>query len=722
MNKHFYNGAFGLGAAAILWVAYGFAGGNVVALLMTLVIAAVYGYGALELHRFRQASDSLRLALQGLPEPLTNLPEWLAGLPPSLQNPVRMRIEGERMALPGPALTPYLLGLLVMLGMLGTFLGMVVTLNGAVFALEGTSDLEAIRSAFATPIKGLGLAFGTSVAGVASSAMLGLISAFSRRERMQAAQLLDTKIAGVLRVFSHAHQRQETYKALQVQSQALPAVVEQMQAMMAQMERMGQQINDRLISNQEGFHQEVRQVYTGLATSVEKSLRDSLQQSAHVAADSIKPIVEMAMTGIADASTHAHARMVTSTQQQVEGLANQFSATTTRVADTWAQALSRQESSSLALVEKLAQSLQAFNAGFEQNAAGLLKAVDDANQTLHTTQAAQDNERLAVWQKSLEAMASSLGREWQQTSASTLTQQQLICDTLSTTAQQIAEQSQAGARRSLEEVARLIAAAEELVRARIASESAWTHQHGAQMAQITEQLQDGLRALRDDEAARGSAAVGRLGELQSALTTHLSTLGTALEQPIARLIETASEAPRAAAEVIGKLRQEVSNSAARDNELLDERARILETLKGLLASINHASLEQRGVIDALVASSGQALQDANSQFADKVAAEAEKLADIAASVTGSAVEVSALGEAFGFAVKSFGDANEKLIANLQRIEAAMDKSMARSDDQLAYYVAQAREVIDLSIASQKGIVDALHQLPAKQNASVESAA
>ena len=91
------------------------------------------------------------------------------------------------MGLPGPALTPYLVGLLVMLGMLGTFLGMVVTLNGAVFALEGTSDLQAIRSAFAAPIKGLGLAFGTSVAGVASSAMLGLMSALSRRERMQAA-------------------------------------------------------------------------------------------------------------------------------------------------------------------------------------------------------------------------------------------------------------------------------------------------------------------------------------------------------------------------------------------------------------------------------------------------------------------------------------------------------------------------------------------------------
>jgi hypothetical protein len=83
-----------------------------------------------------------------------------------------------------PALTPYLVGLLVMLGMLGTFLGMVVTFKGAVFALEGSTDLQAMRSALAEPIKGLGLSFGTSVAGVAASAMLGLMSAIARRERL----------------------------------------------------------------------------------------------------------------------------------------------------------------------------------------------------------------------------------------------------------------------------------------------------------------------------------------------------------------------------------------------------------------------------------------------------------------------------------------------------------------------------------------------------------
>ena len=221
-----------------------------------------------------------------------------------------------------------------------------------------------------------------------------------------------------------------------------------------------------------------------------------------------------------------------------------------------------------------------------------------------------------------------------------------------------------------------------------------------------------LATLRAQEAQRGDAAVDRLGELQAALTSHLATLGAALEEPMARLIETASEAPRAAAEVIGQLRQEMTGNLARDNQLLEERSRILETLNSLLAAINQASAEQRGTIATLVGSSSRLLEQAGSQLAEQVGVQAAQLSDVAAQVTSSAVEVSSLSEAFGFAVQLFSTANEKLIANLEKIESSMDRSTARSDEQLAYYVAQAREIIDLSIMSQKDVVDELRQLGA----------
>src|SRR5690606_15353297 len=104
----------------------------------------------------------------------------------------------------------------------------------------------------------------------------------------------------------------------------------------------------------------------------------------------------------------------------------------------------------------------------------------------------------------------------------------------------------------------------------------------------------------------------------------------------------------------------------------------------------------------------------NSQFPDKVQAEADKLGQVAAQVTGSAVEVASLGDAFGAAVHVFGQSNASLMEHLQRIETALDKSIARSDEQLAYYVAQAKEVIDLSIMSQKQIIEDLQQMAGRQ--------
>ena len=201
MNRIVFAAAFAIGLMIVAWVGVGFIGASWLALAMTAVIGAVFVLGALEVSRYRAATASLATALAEVAEPMPGTAAWLERVPAALRNPVRLRIEGERVALPGLTLTPYLVGLLVMLGMLGTFLGMVMTFKGVVFALEGSPDLQAIRSALAAPIKGLGLAFGTSVAGVATSALLGLLSAMSRRERLDVARQLDTLVATVFRPF-----------------------------------------------------------------------------------------------------------------------------------------------------------------------------------------------------------------------------------------------------------------------------------------------------------------------------------------------------------------------------------------------------------------------------------------------------------------------------------------------------------------------------------------
>jgi len=78
--------------------------------------------------------------------------------------------------------------------------------------------------------------------------------------------------------------------------------------------------------------------------------------------------------------------------------------------------------------------------------------------------------------------------------------------------------------------------------------------------------------------------------------------------------------------------------------------------------------------------------------------------------SGSAIELSSLGEAFHSGIGLFAQANDKMIASLNSIEESMDKSAVRSDEQLSYYVAQAREIIDHSMMSQKEIFEELRRI------------
>ena len=77
---------------------------------------------------------------------------------------------------------------------------------------------------------------------------------------------------------------------------------------------------------------------------------------------------------------------------------------------------------------------------------------------------------------------------------------------------------------------------------------------------------------------------------------------------------------------------------------------------------------------------------------------------------GEATEVAGLGDALGSVVERLGQTNDALLERLQAIEGALERSLVRSDEQLAYYVAQAREVVDLSLSAQRQITVDLQRL------------
>ena len=963
MNKSVMAGVFAAGLAVVGWVAWGFVGTSPLALAMTAVIAGVYLLGAYELTQFRSASTSLAAALADDPAPpQADLGAWLERLHPALRTPVRQRIEGERVALPGPALTPYLVGLLVMLGMLGTFLGMVVTFNGAVFALEASSNLEAIRAALAAPIKGLGLAFGTSVAGVATSAMLGLMSAIARRERLQVLRLLDTRIATVLRPFSATHRREAMFAALQAQAQAMPLIAERLQGLMEGLERRHGQLNEQLVTQQQGFHRDAASAYTTLASTVGASLQESLTTSARQAGETIRPVVEQAMTALAQEAERSHQRLREATDAQMQALSAQWEGTARQVAATWtdalhshkdtqghlvaqldgalqsvtqgfeqrtgallgslketvdqshaaqaaadqlrlegwsrsmestasaltaewqragaqaaalqrevgqamagaatqldqalqsasqafdqragtllvslqdtvaqshtaqaqadqqrlegwnrsmegmagtlaaewqragAQTVEQQRAAGQALLgatEQLDRALQAATQSFEQRSNALLASLQDTVAQSHTAQVQADQQRLEGWNRSMEGMAGTLAAEWQRAGAQTVEQQRAVGQalegaatqldralqaatqsfeqranallaslqdtvaqshtaqvqadqqrletwsrsmegmagtvtaelqragtqaaeqqqglyrTLEDTAAQLAERMSDQVQQTLGSTARLMEQSDALLRTRVDAEARWEQAQGERMDALTGVWRTELAALRDDEAARGQAAVDRLDTLQAAVAGHLATLGSALEAPLTRLLQTASDVPQAAAEVITQLRQEMTRLGERDNIALEERTAMMEQLSALLHSVNEAAGQQRAAIESMVGSATQVLEQAGQQFIEALGTQAGKVDEVAVHVAASAVELASLGESFSHGVGLFTASNDKLVQGLQGIESAIGQSLGRSDEQLAYYVAQAREVIDLSISSQQGIVEDLRRL------------
>ncbi|MBF3479425.1 DUF802 domain-containing protein [Burkholderia pseudomallei] len=774
---HVHLVVFFAGLAAVCWIGAGYAVSNPVALAVTLVIAACYLAGALELRRYRQATSTLAQAVAALSEPPAALGAWLERLHPSLRHAVRVRVEGERVALPGPALTPYLVGLLVLLGMLGTLIGMVMTLRGTGAALESSTDLQAIRASLAAPVKGLGFAFGTSIAGVATSAMLGLLSALCRRERLDAAQALDAKIATTLRVHSHAHQRDETFRLLQRQADLMPTLVERLQAMMHSLEQQSAASAERQIAGQQAFLGKAEETYARLASSVGQSLTDSVAESARVAGSALQPVMETTMAGLARETAALHDALTQAVQRQLDGLSAGFETTAAHVADVWRHALADHQRSSDALAQRLhgsidrivesfdrrsadlldgvrarldatassvsdawrgalaqqeqaneahaernRQALETAAATFERHSAALLRTIGESHSALQATLESRDEQRLATWTDSLGSIAAKLGTEWAQTSAQAANRQQTICDALAHTSRDLSaqatafEQHTAALLRAMSEShSALQATLESRDEQRLAT---WTDSLGSIAAKLgAEWAQTSAQA-----ANRQQAIYDALAHTARDLSAHTQAHASATIAEISRLVQAASEAPRVAAEVVAELRQKLSDSMVRDTAMLEERNRMLATLETLLDAVNHASSEQRAAVDALVATSSALLQRVGTQFTDEIGTQTDRLGGVAAQITGSAVEIASLGDALGAAVQSFGESNDKLVAHLQRIEAALDKSLARSDEQLAYYVAQAREVIDLSMMSQKQIIEELQRVGGERASAGAAAA
>lgn len=735
------------GLLAVCWIGFGYVAVHPLGAAVAAVIAACYIAGGVELYRYRQASNGLRSALDDLAPASEGLNAWLQRVPVGLRNAVRLRVEGERIALPSPVLTPYLVGLLVLLGMLGTLLGMMDTLRGTGLALQSATDMAAIRGSLASPVQGLAVAFGTSIAGVASSAMLGLLSALLRRDRLQIVQQLDRAIAADLHPYSQAWQRAESLRLLQSQSAALPALVDRLQAMTSAFEQHSTAANERLLAGQAEFLSQSQALQERLAISLQQSLREGAEASAAAIGGALQPMAESTLAGLASHGKALHAHVEQAVQQQLAGLAEGFERSRVATEASWAKVIGEQTGAQQALVGDLRQHLQAFSEGQATQGDTLLARISERLQAdasgnadawraaaaqqhaLNTDLAERQQQALQAASTHLEERAQALLQALEARHAAS---QSLLQDheQQRLSAWQTAQAASAAAHAELQTA---LDAREQQRQARWDAVSAELQQaHGALQAQLAasdeQRLQrwsDALQNVSTDLAARLQANGERLATQQQQVCDTLAQTAqqigdngrvqaSATLAEVSTLLQTAAEAPKAAAEVINELRSTLSESLVRDNAMLEERGHLLATVQTLLEAINHASHEQRTAVDALVGGSAELLERVGSRFTDHIAAETGKLDGIAALLHGSAGDVGQLAGTFGTAVEQFGTASTALSARLEQIGGSLDASLARSDEQLAYYVAQAREVVDLSLLSQKQVMEELQQLATRR--------
>lgn len=641
--------AFFTGMALIVLMARLVAIDDHLTLVVMLLIVTAYSVGGAELWRYQRHTEGLRLALstldaaRSLPADKPTLDAWLSTVPEALRHAVHQRIVGPLQGMPAPILTPYLVGLLVMLGLMGTFVGMVATLGGAAMALEAGTELTAIRQGLAAPIQGLGIAFGTSVAGVAASAMLGLIATLSQRERLQTSKMLDHCRDEFFRDHSLNHQRTQTYSALQQQASALPDAVASLGVLSQQLGQLGEQLSaqskstgEQLLAQQREFESSVRADVQGLTAALASEVKSTLANTGKETAETLRPFIEQLL---AEAS------------QQLASEA----AARRRVDEELHTVLRGQQTAELEarrLAEEQWQSTMSKSADrFVTELGSQLQAI----QSLEGQRLDSSGEQITKLQESLgeqlQAMVGSVNQSFVTMESASRQSTSIGSDLI--------KLLQENTDRSLERDKLLVEERSALQK---------------QQLVLTENLKK-----------RGEEQQASLTVMSTQFREHIEQQSSATGDNLDRLIEQSAQ----------QLTQVSSSLAQKMESTLDSNEQQWHQLSSKL-----------GVeLDQLLARNGEALD----LLAVNLGAQ---LGESGQQVASTAAELAALSGGFADSVATFKASSEAVNTSLTTTTEVLMAAGSRSDEQMGYYVDQAREIIDHNLITQQTILERLESMTA----------
>jgi hypothetical protein len=701
--------------------------------LIVLSIAAALALGLRELFARERRATQLERELRALPA----VPDesTLEATTPLMAALLRARLEHTPPPSLNDGIAPFLTGLLVMLGLLGTLLGLFETVNGAGHALTSSADVDTLRRSLSAPIAGLTRSFGCSAAGISASAMLGLAIALVRRREARTLRAVHTYASGPLRVLSPGLRQARALEQLASQGGALPGAASAIEGVADKLGGLASQ----LVSLQQAALEAQQRAFAELLAGVHGELARAASETGQALHAHVSPLLEQMATrsGEALATQSAAlaevARNVTrelerdaarrrdDAAQALEAMRSRLDAAERARAAAHAEELATLTAELARTVTETERREQALSARWQElltlGDAQLEAARSSERERLRSLDAQvsaareREGEQLAL----IDDLSGRVGAELERLSGALTAQleQRLASERdHDERAERAVLQLQAAADALERGIARQEGTLEQLVEGlpalfdRAAESSQESAERAlAQLGELTEQRISGVSKLLSDELAeraararvldeRALSAFQRVEQSAGVLDAAIVRQGSGLEGLIERvgtLLPQLTEAARTGAvDTLARLRELAEQQAERGSELEAtlERGRA-EHARGLAEQLSkHASeLEQR------LANTGAVVQEA------------------AAIWQASSVEMQAVAELFASSAERQREAADSWLESLGEIEGAVERAgREAARDALADQLASTQELFARQLQFQRELFDQLRKL------------
>jgi hypothetical protein len=713
-----------VGALVVVRTLTAYWGHDWLASLIVCAIGTALGLGLLELFARLGRATRLERELRALPKSPSE--STLETASPLLSSLLRARLEHAPLPNLSEGSAPFLTGLLVMLGLLGTLLGLFQTVRGAGHALTSSTDIDALRHSLSAPIDGLTRSFGCSAAGISASAMLGLAIALVRRREVDVMRAFFAYASGPLRALSPQRRQLQALEQLAEQGSALPGAASAIETVAVTLGELSGQLN----ALQQTAHKAQQRAFSDLLASVRGEFSKAAGELGEALHGRVSPLLEQmatrsgealvaqagALADVARDLTRELERDATTRREQaaeaMQALRARFdeaervrAATHTQELETVLDLASRTvadaERRERALADRWQELVTRFDAQVEASHSSESARLQSIAELASAGREA-DADRLQQLERlsrqvggELERLSGALSTQLEQRLASERSQEERA----ERASVQLAARAEGASVQLAERAERVLGQLSERAEHVFVQLSERAERVSGQLSERAEHAFAQLSASASAIEQGGARQAGSLVESAALLDACIARQSSALEGLIARvgalLPELADAAQSGAASTLARLREHAEAQAARFAELEAALSRGREQhALGLAEQLeSHATeLEQR------LSKTSAAVQEA------------------AVIWQTSSAEMQAVAELFANSVERQREASDAWLESLGEIEGAVERAGRHAaSDALAEQLASTQEVFARQLQFQRELFDQLRALRAVQS-------